>query len=190
MDTFQKRLNQIVPKLISEDLLQNKGLAKDIGFYIFDYPPEKEPDLRDHIKFTITQIGKLRPDLRVKHIDLFRLVIEYLKNRKLLDKALEMQKKKGDSKLFAALKTPLAADKIAKVFADHAQPQEHDLVLISGVGSVYPMVRSHNLLNNLQPIMEDTPLVMFYPGKFTGYGLSLFGKLEESNYYRAFQLVP
>jgi hypothetical protein len=61
--------------------------------------------------------------------------------------------------------------------------------LISGVGNAYPLLRSHNLLNNLHPLMGDTPLVMFYPGIYTGQGLSLFGKLKETNYYRAFQLV-
>jgi len=190
MEIFQERLNQIVPKLISEELLENRGLGNEIGFYIFDYPPERELEVRSHIQFTLSQISKKRSDLRVKHINLFTLIIEYLKSRNLLDKAIEMQKNKGDAKLLAALKAPLAAEKIAGVFSDTAQPHEHDLVLISGVGNAYPMIRSHNLLNNLHPLMGDTPLVMFFPGKFTGYGLSLFGKLEESNYYRAFQLVP
>lgn len=189
MDDFQNRLNQIIPRLTSEELLQNKGLAKDIGFYIFDYPPEKELEVRDHVKFILSQLSKIRSELRIKHIDLFELVVEYLKSRKLLDKAIIMQQKKGDKALLKALKAPLAADKISKVLADEAKPEEHDLVIISNVGSAYPLVRSHNLLSNLQPVMGDTPLVMFYPGRFTGYGLSLFGKLKESNYYRAFQLV-
>jgi hypothetical protein len=190
MEIFQERLNQIVPKLISEELLENKGLGNEIGFYIFDYPPERELEVRSHIQFTLSQISKKRSDLRVKHINLFTLIIEYLNSRNLLDKAIEMQIKKGDEKLLAALKAPLAAEKIAGIFSETAQPQDQDLILISGVGNAYPMIRSHNLLNNLHPLMGDTPLVMFFPGRFTGYGLSLFGKLEESNYYRAFQLVP
>jgi len=87
------------------------------------------------------------------------------------------------------LKGPLGAEKIAKAFVEEAQPQENNLVLVSGVGNVYPLLRSHNLLNNLHSLMGDTPLVMFYPGTYTGQGLRLFGKLKETNYYRAFQLV-
>ncbi len=78
---------------------------------------------------------------------------------------------------------------MAKEFVHLVPPDETDLVLVSGVGSAYPMLRSHNLLNNLHHLMEDTPLVMFFPGVFTGQGLRLFGKLKENNYYRAFQLV-
>ena len=81
------------------------------------------------------------------------------------------------------------AKKIAKVFVEEADPKNHDLVILSGVGNAWPLLRSHNLLNNLHSLMEGTPLVMFYPGVYTGQDLQLFGRLKEKNYYRAFQLV-
>ena len=75
---------------------------------------------------------------------------------------------------------------LAAEFALH----QHDLVLASGVGSVWPILRSHNLLNNLHSRMGKTPLVLFYPGKYDGKTLKLFGKVKSSPYYRAFQLIP
>ena len=69
--------------------------------------------------------------------------------------------------LLKALKGVLSEDKIARRFAEIAQPEQHDLVLISGVGSAYPMLRSHTLLNNLHSVMGQTPLVMFYPENTT-----------------------
>ena len=77
-----------------------------------------------------------------------------------------------------------------KVFADLAQPAQHNLVLVSGVGSVWPLLRSHALLNNLHPVMADTPLVMFSPHKYDQSTLQLVGILASKNYYRAFKLVP
>jgi hypothetical protein len=71
-----------------------------------------------------------------------------------------------------------------------AQPNQQDLVLVSGVGSVWPLMRTHSLLNNLHPIMGRTPLVMFYPGKYDQKTLRLFGKIKSDNYYRAFRLIP
>ena len=38
--------------------------------------------------------------------------------------------------------------------------------------------------------MGQTPLVLFYPGRYDGQALRLFGKLTNDNYYRAFTLVP
>jgi hypothetical protein len=121
---------------------------------------------------------------------LFALIIDYLKEAKFLDKAIALQKNKGNQELEKALKGPLDPRKIAKIFTTKADPDNHDLILISGVGSAWPMLRSHNLLNNLHPVMGNTPVVMFFPGVYTGAGMKLFGSMKESNYYRAFQLIP
>jgi hypothetical protein len=176
--------------LISDELLQNKGLGNEIGFYVFYYPPEFEMEAREHIQFILRQLPKKKPDLKFKHINLFELIISYLKSRKLLDRSIAMQKKDGDQKLFSSLiKGPLDPKQFSKAFVEEADPQHHDLILVSGVGSAYPLLRSHNLLNNLHSLMENTPLVLFFPGIYTGQGLRLFGKMKEANYYRAFQLV-
>lgn len=190
MNSFTYRLNQIIPRITSDEFLNNSGLGNEIGFYIFDYPPEKELEVRKHIQFILSYLQRNRPDLRVKHINLFILIIDYLKSRKLLDRALHIQKEKGNKELLKALSGPLEAERIASIFVGAVDPHNQDLVIVSGIGSAWPLLRSHNLLNNLHPHMGNTPLVMFYPGVFTGNGLRLFGKLKESNYYRAFKLVP
>ena len=187
---LQDRLNRVISRLISDELLNNQGLGNEIGFYIFDYPPEYELEVRDYIQVVLKHIGKKKAGIRVKHINLFTLIIDYLKEAKFLDKAIAMQKDKGNQALAKALKGPLDSKKIAKVFTIEADPDNHDLILISGVGSAWPMLRSHNLLNNLHPVMGSTPVVMFFPGIYTGAGMKLFGHMKESNYYRAFQLVP
>jgi hypothetical protein len=101
-----------------------------------------------------------------------------------------MQRDKGDEALKKALAGPLHESKLSTLFAEVAKPEQHDLVIVSGVGSVWPLLRSHTLLNNLQPVMGKTPLVMFYPGRYDGQSLRLFGKIKSNNYYRAFKLVP
>ncbi|MBN2499545.1 MAG: DUF1788 domain-containing protein [Anaerolineales bacterium] len=189
-DQLTARLNRILPKLTSDELLSGSGLGNEIGFYVFDYPAEEELRVREHIQFLLDHLPKSKPGLRVKHVNLFDLVIDYLKSRNLLDRAIEMQRAQGDEAVFKALSAPLHESRLAQVFADAAQPGQHDLVLVSGVGSVWPLLRSHALLNNLHPVMGNTPLVMFYPGKYDQLTLQLFGILESRNYYRAFKLVP
>jgi len=186
---FKQRLNRILGRVTSDDFLNGRGLGNEIPFYAFDYPPERELDVREHIRFLLTQIPKQRPDLRLAHINLFDLAIGHLKDRGFYDKALELQKKKGDQALLKALAAPLGAEKLAKVFADQVKPEEQDLVLVSGVGSAYPLLRTHNLLNNLHHRMGHTPLVLFYPGKYDGQSLRLFGTLPDKPYYRAFRLT-
>ncbi|MEA3222977.1 MAG: DUF1788 domain-containing protein [Thermodesulfobacteriota bacterium] len=189
MDTFDDRLNKIWDRIISNELLHNKGLGNEIGFYIFDYPPEKEIQMREHIGFLMKRLQKERPDLRVNHIDLFTLMVEYLKGRNLLDKALRYEEETGQDGLLKALSKPLGAERLAKAFTMKAEPDKNDLILVSGVGKIWPLLRSHLLLNNLQPLMGGTPLVMFYPGEYSGQDLRLFSRLKEKNYYRAFRLI-
>ena len=199
-DLLTHRLNQILPKITSDDFLSGRGIGKEIAFYIFDYPPEDELRVREHVQFLLEHIPKQKPNLRVVHINLFDFVLDYLRERKLLDKSIQVQREKGNEALLKRLKGVLNEEKIAKRFGEVVKPHEHDLVLISGVGSAYPMLRSHTLLNNLHSVMGQTPLVMFYPGKYDKLTLRLFGKTalsggytedrkKQANYYRAFRLV-
>jgi hypothetical protein len=189
-DTLTDRLNQILPRVTSEAFLHNTGLGNEIAFYIFDYPPEAELRIRDHIRFLLEHIPKTAPRVRVQHVNLLDFVLEYLRQRKLLDKAIVMQQTKGDAFVLRQLAAILHPNKIAPAFAAVAQPDQRDLVLVSGVGSVYPLLRAHTLLNNLHAVMGQIPLVLFYPGRYDGRALRLFGKLQNDNYYRAFKLVP
>jgi len=71
--------------------------------------------------------------------------------------------------------------------------QEFDVMFITGVGEVFPYIRSHNVLNNLQSTAKDRPTVMFFPGEYTqslesGASLDLFGRLHDDKYYRAFNI--
>jgi hypothetical protein len=187
---LNERLDRVVDRLIEDDFLQGRGLGNEIGFYIFDYPPEQELVVRERIQLILREVPRKRPTLRVVHLDLFDLVIDYLRERNLLDKAIEMQQKRGDAVMLSKLSAPLQAEKLAIAFEKRIDLAQTDIVLLSGVGSVYPMLRSHSLLNNLHRVMGDKPLVMFFPGGYDGQSLSLFNKLPAENYYRAFKLIP
>ena len=186
---FNHRLNKILARITSDDFLHGRGLGNEIPFYAFDYPPEHELAVRAHIGFLLEQIPKHRPDLRIAHVDLFTLIVDTLKARGFYDKALAKQRHQGDQALLKALAAPLDAGKLAAALLDQTQPATKDLVLVSGVGSAYPLLRTHNLLNNLHAGMGNTPLVLFYPGVYDGQSLRLFGILQDKPYYRAFRLV-
>jgi hypothetical protein len=103
---------------------------------------------------------------------------------------MDMQQSKGDDSTLAALRSVLKEDKLAQKIADQFDIANLDLLILTGVGSVYPMLRTHTLLSALHPIMGATPLLMFFPGKYDGHTLRLFNTLAEDHYYRAFRLIP
>ena len=189
--SLEERLNQILPRVTSRDFLDSKDLGNEIGFWIFDYPPDRELDVREFVNGTVLPaLSKQVPPLRTATVNLLQLVTSMLEERKLLDKALEMQSGKGDDSTLAALRSVLKEDKLAQKIAALVDVPNLDLLIITGVGAVYPMLRTHTLLSALHPIMGKTPLLMFFPGRYDGHSLRLFNTLAEDHYYRAFRLVP
>lgn len=189
--SLEERLNQILPRITSRDFLESKGLGNEIGFWIFDYPPDREMDVRGFLSGTVVPaLGKQTPAIRCAVVDLLALVTELLEERKLLEKAIAMQQAKGDDGALAALRSVLKEDKLAQKIASQHDIPALDLLVLTGVGAVYPMLRTHTLLSALHPIMGDTPLLMFFPGRYDGHSLRLFNTLAEDHYYRAFRLVP
>ena len=189
--SLEERLNQILPRVTSRDFLDSKGLGNEIGFWIFDYPPDREMDVRYFLSGTVVPaLGKQSPAIRCAVVDLLTLVTELLEERKLLDKAIAMQQAKGNDGALAALRSVLKEDKLAQKIATQHDIHSLDLLVLTGVGAVYPILRTHTLLSALHPIMGSTPLLMFYPGRYDGHSLRLFNTLAEDHYYRAFRLVP
>lgn len=192
LQQLQQRLDQIQEKLESEEFLTNKELGGEIGFYIFDYPAEFEVTVRDHLHH-ITKKLETRSEITGKtfaSINLFEMVIALLKSRNLLDRAYKMQFEKGDDALFKALKGPLEQNRFAEFIVAQANINDCDFIILHGLGSVWPIVRGHGLLNALHAKVGNVPTVMFYPGEYDGASLKPFGHIESNNYYRAFKLVP
>ncbi len=184
------RLNQIPDKILSTEFLSGQGLGNEIGFWIFDYAPEHELDVREYIEFLEVMLVKKHSHRKVVNINLLKSLVDYLGDRNFIEKAIQMQKVKGDDALLKALKGPLHMDKFAPYLTTKYSATEQDIIFITGVGSVWPLLRAHNLLNSLHSLLGHKPVVLFYPGHYDGQAMSLFGKISSNNYYRAFRLVP
>ena len=193
--SLEERLNLILARITSKELLNNEGLGNEIGFHIFDYPAEREDTVRDYLA-TVLEPGlhKHPGKLRFRTVNLFQIVINLLEERGLLDKALALQQAKGNDALLKAVGPVLKEDKLASYLVNSLEVDNLDLVLLTGIGAAYPLVRLHTLLNGLHPLMKHTPLVVFYPGRYDGVSLRLFGLNTDRSdasapYYRAFQLL-
>lgn len=192
--TLTERLNQILPTITSEQFLNAHGVGNEIPYHVFEYPASAELAVRDHIAFLLEKIPQTRPGIRLVDINLFDFLIEHLRGRNLLERSFAMDRKQGQQQLFRHLEKLLQPDKIAPLLAEKFPADQTDLVLMHGVGSVWPFMRASGLLNGLHQHTGDTPVVMFYPGSYDQICFRLFGKVRDKdkhdNYYRAFRLVP
>lgn len=123
--------------------------------------------------------------------DLYKLIIGILKERGYIDKCIAFEESKGQEYLYNAVAKllRLTNDNNLIVTKIVSETPENSVVFLTGVGKAYPFLRSHNVLNNLHQVLDSVPVVMFYPGYWNGKTLSLFGTIDDGNYYRGFPLI-
>lgn len=190
MDIYE-RLDKILPKLQEKRFRENKGLGNEIGYYIFDYNPEEELIVRDHIKFLKQKINNEDSKIEIKEFDLYEIMLEILKSKNYLDKVFNIENKKGTEHILKGIQTTLRLTLENDLVVDHIRQRvnKNHIVFVTGVGNVWPIIRSHLILNTLHSVIDQVPLVMFFPGTYSGQELVLFDEIKDENYYRAFKLV-
>lgn len=191
MNTLEDRLNQAEAMIQKPSFRQNKGLGNEVGYYIFDYPPEEELLVRERVEYIRKKNEQSDDEYHIVVFDLYEIIIEILKEKGYLEKCYEFEKKRGFDRITKAVGNMLritAKDSLIINYIRKRTPEKAILFLV-GIGKCYPILRSHTVLNNLHQVIDNVPVVMFYPGKYDGQELILFGEIKDDNYYRAFKLV-
>ena len=188
MKALQSRLDLILERIENPRFLNNDGLGNEIGFWIFDYPAKQELVVRDYLTHLIDKLEKHGHTFVT--INIYEILVEMLASRGLLERTFSREQETGVEAVRKTLSGPLSQKKIAEFIADKIKPELLDFVLLTGLGNAWPLVRGHELLSALQDVMGKTPLVLFYPGEYSGRDLHPFGMIDSKNYYRAFKLVP
>lgn len=188
MKALQSRLDLILERIENPRFLNSDGLGNEIGFWIFDYPAKQELAVRDYLIHLIDKLEKHGHTFVT--INIYEILVEMLASRGLLERTFSREQETGVEAVRKTLSGPLNQKKIAEFIADKIKPELLDFVLLTGLGNAWPLVRGHELLSALQDVMGKTPLVLFYPGEYSGRDLHPFGMIDSKNYYRAFKLVP
>lgn len=182
---INERLKNLMKKVSSDEFYNNRGLANEVPFYIFDYNPKDEILMRDFVKTKFMPTFSEENRLNAVEIDLYKLMLESMENDNILDKSFDLEEKKGTKFLYEKLKKSFNSEIIIKYVSEKSKGK--NLVVITGIGKVYPIVRTHTVLNNLQNIFDHTKVLLFFPGEYTSIDLRLFG-FKDNNYYRAFKI--
>lgn len=170
---------------------ENKGLGNEVGYYIFAYDADQELAVREWVSYIQHKYEGAPEGFKVIVFDLYDIVINILQEKGYLEKCYEFEEKKGFDRITKAVGNTLritAQDSLIIRYIQERTP-ENSVVFLTGIGKCYPLLRSHTVLNNLHQVIDNVPVVLFYPGKYDGQELILFGEIKDDNYYRAFKLV-
>lgn len=188
---LNERFIDLEDRMISMEALTRYGTGNDLRFYIFDYSPRDELLVRKEVR----KLKERNPAIR--EFDLYEMMLQIIEEEGYMEDVLRMEKEYDKDLLLREVFQPLlSVEEENNAFLDkfkEAVPDDgNSIILITGVGKAFPVIRSHTILNNLQSIFRRNPVVMMYPGRYEikeKMTLKLFERLDDDNYYRAFPLV-
>lgn len=201
------RFEHLIKVIGSERFLQMRGLNNDLPFYICEFRASEAFEMQRFQRQLISSLANLSVPclggrgVRVLDINLYDLSIELLQARKgsgdgsrLWDELLAVEADVEKDNLLELLQNVLGIeDYLIPAIGEQLQQADFDVLFLSGIGEVFPYIRSHNVLNNLQSTAKNKPTVLFFPGEYRhsleqGASLELFGLLHDDKYYRAFNI--
>ena len=180
---FEEKLSNVELKI--------KDPSLKVDYYIFDYDPKYELEVRKEVKHLKEKINNSNLGLEIMEFDLYEIILDILKSKGYLEKTFEFEKKKGRNLAKKAVTKMLKLSTDSNLIVNYIKERySHDsIIFITGVGKAYPLLRSHNVLNNLSQQIDDVPVIMFFPGKYSGLDLLLFNTIKDSNFYKAEPLI-
>ena len=175
--------------LSGKRFLQMEGLSNEVPFFIYPYPPEAAlavAESKKRVKNKLSQKG-----ITVREVNLYDLSVEILKERGVWERVLSAEPDQDKDDFREMLQSMLDPQlHIAPAIRAKIDDGGFDIFFLTGIGEVFPYIRSHNVLNNLQSVVTSKPMLMFFPGRYEqsdilGSSLVLFGRLKDDQYYRA-----
>lgn len=185
MNSIFKRLDDLKAEIQKSEFLEGKGLSNEVNIRIFCYDAKDEMIVRH---FTEQIVVDQSLNCHIIERNLYKVFLSICDDKRITDRAPQMEERKGKDFLFKKLQE--FANNKSFVAKMQYEPHElGDVLLLTGVGEVFPFMRIHALLEALQPKFSDIPILVMYPGKYDGRFVRLFDKLEPNPYYRAFNMV-
>ncbi|RZJ34502.1 MAG: DUF1788 domain-containing protein [Flavobacterium sp.] len=187
MEDINTKFSHLYKIISSDRFLKKEALGGEIPFFISAYDAKQELDVVKSIKLLKSKLEN--NGISVLEINLYDIACEILQEKGGMDRLFKVEVSKSKEKFLRALQSTLNIHQILMPkIKEKIDESKSDVYFLSGIGMVFPFIRSHNILNNLQSIAKDSPTVTFFPGEYNGHTLNLFGLLKDDNYYRAFNI--
>ena len=175
----------VFQKLVSPDF--GKNLGGELPLFVQPIPVSKQSELKSQANRLASRLSKKNKKGIV--IDLYELSIQILEKEGILQTLLEEEKELDPDAISSTFDSILdIKEVIIPRISEIISENNPDFAFITGVGRVYPFLRSHVILNNIEELAKDCKLVLFFPGKYNNLQLSLFGIISDENYYRGHNL--
>jgi hypothetical protein len=161
-----------------------EGLSGEIPFWIAPYEVKAENQVNNEIGNLVRKLHN--EGIKALCIDLFELSCSLVEQNIGLEDMFAIEETMEKQFFIDALQSTINIhERFIPAISERIEAEKPAMLFIKGVGKVFPFIRSHIVLNNLQSAVKNIPTLMFFPGEYSGKSLKLFNLLEDDNYYRA-----
>jgi len=187
MEVLSKKFEHLYQVISTEEFLKMESLGGEIPFFIATCEPKQQDEVDNAIKGLKNRLG-LR-GISVLELNLYDITLEILNQELGEGEIFELEKSMDKTEFKIAIQSVLDIQEVllpkikSRIDTSGAQ-----VYFLTGIARVYPYIRSHSVLNNLQNVAKEAPTVVFFEGDYNGLSLELFGLLKDDNYYRAFNM--
>ena len=187
MSNLTHKFEHLFNVISSSNFLNKESLGGEIPFFISSYKAEEEIACREEIRLLKKKLEN--QGVPILELNLYDLACEILEAKGGMEQMFKVEKSKSKDKFLSALQSSLNMHQVLMpLIKQKIESNNAKVYFLTGIGLVFPFIRSHNVLNNLQNIAKEAPTVAFFPGDYNGHTLNLFGLLKDDNYYRAFNM--
>lgn len=187
MSVLKERLDKLRELVQTSDFLEGKGLSNEVNIRIFCYDPSDEMTVQ-HFVSQITTDQTM--NCHLIECNLYRIFLDICDELDIMDSIPEMEESDGSAFMLEQLHSAVGENEfIAKMQEAIGAADTGDVILLTGVGDVFPFMRVHKMLEAMQPYFSEVPILVMYPGTFDGSSVKLFDKLTPNPYYRAFNVL-
>lgn len=190
---IHERLKLLDSTIKSENFKSNRGLGNEVGYYIFDYNPKDELLIREHIRGLVAKNSSQINGYRIQNFNLYEIMMDYIEEKGYLDKITKMEMRHDIMYVASRINRLLKMEEFddsqmyfTKFIMDRVD--EKSVVILTGMGEIYPLVRAHSVLNKMHLVYTKTPVIMMYPGEYDRRRLTILDTKKDNNYYRAFKI--
>jgi len=187
MEDIVKKFEHLYKVISNEEFLRMESLGGEIPFFISAFDAKQQNEVDKAIKGLKNKLET--NGIPVQELNLYDIAIDLLNSELGEGEIFELEKTMDKKEFKEALQSTLDLNEVLipkiKSIVDSSSARVY---FLTGIGMVFPFIRSHNVLNNLQNVAKSAPTVAFFAGNFNGFSLELFGLLKDDNYYRAFNI--
>ncbi|WP_087716718.1 DUF1788 domain-containing protein [Levilactobacillus brevis] len=191
MTTTAVKIKHLREKIADPDFQENRGLSNEVSYYILAFAPHDQPMVSDEVLSMRQQLNRDTVGVDIVEFNLYKIMWQILDEMGISDDVLTMEKEDGIGYLVEQLNNALEMTSSENLFVQYMQQRltsDPTVVFVTGIGDIFPLIRTHKVLNTMHQVITDRPVVFFYPGTYDNLSLSMFGESKEDNYYRAFQI--